>query len=87
MNGGYLIPFETQERLCEVFKTGDEAELDVTANTLKNVTQNKTYKLKSLGAILPILEAGDVFQYAKSVGMIKKIDTHPHSEPEKQVED
>ena len=87
VNGGYLVPFETEERLCEIFKTGDEVELDVSSTTLKNVTQKKTYRLKSLGAVLPILEAGDVFQYAKRTGMIKNIDAHPHVEPEKQVED
>ncbi len=71
VNGGYLIPYETGERLCEKFHTGDEVELDVSANTIRNVTQNKTFQLKPLGAILPILEAGDVFEYAKKVGMIK----------------
>ena len=87
VNGGYSIPFETLERLCDKFNTGDEAELDVSQNTLKNLTQNKTYRLKPLGAILPIIEAGNVFEYAKRVGMISKVATHPHSEPEKQVED
>lgn len=71
VNGGYLIPFESTDRLCEQFNTNDEVEVDISANKLRNITQNKSYPLKPLGAILPILEAGDVFEYAKRVGMIK----------------
>jgi len=65
VNGGYLIPYETPERLCEKIKTGDELEIDIPKNTLKNHTSGEVYKLKPLGDILPIIEAGDIFAYAK----------------------
>lgn len=87
VNGGYLFPFETGERLCDKFRTGDECELDIPTHTLKNLTQKKTFVLKPLGDILPILEAGDIFQYAKQTGMMGSVKTGAHHDPDKQVED
>ena len=69
VNGGYLIPYETPARLVEKFKTGDEAEIDITGNKIRNLTQGTEYPLTPLGDILPILEAGDVFAYAKQSGL------------------
>ncbi len=70
VNGGYLIPFETPVRLCDTVKTGDLVRVDVTKGVLENKTQNQVVALKPLGDILPILEAGDIFAYAKKSGMI-----------------
>ncbi|MDX9755263.1 MAG: 3-isopropylmalate dehydratase [bacterium] len=70
VNGGYLVPFETPARLVEEIKTGDEVEIDVTASTLTNHTQGKTYALNALGDVEAILRAGDVFAYAKAAGMM-----------------
>src|SRR5438067_11595513 len=36
VNGGYLIPFETRDRLCEVVCTGDVLNIDVEAGVLRN---------------------------------------------------
>ncbi len=71
VNGGYLIPFETPKRLCEEIKTGDELKIDIEKNQFVNLTTQKNYKLTPLGDILPIIEAGDVFLYAKQSGMLK----------------
>src|SRR5215510_8996049 len=38
VNGGYLIPFETKDRLCERVCTGDELSIDVAASTIRNLT-------------------------------------------------
>src|SRR5215212_9859583 len=38
VNGGYLIPFETPDRLCEKICTGDELKIDVPNSLLVNVT-------------------------------------------------
>jgi 3-isopropylmalate/(R)-2-methylmalate dehydratase small subunit len=70
VNGGYLIPFETDERLSTMLKTGEELELDVKNHSLKNLTTGKNYNLKPIGDVLPIIEAGDVFKYAKAAGMM-----------------
>jgi 3-isopropylmalate/(R)-2-methylmalate dehydratase small subunit len=71
VNGGYLIPFESAERLCDRVCTGDELRLDVAAAVLHNQTTGENYRLKPLGEVAPILEAGGVFSYARKVGMLK----------------
>ena len=70
-----------------MFRTGDECELDIQTHTLRNMTQNKTFVLKPLGDILPILEAGDIFQYAKRSGMMKVVEKNAHHAPEQAIED
>ena len=73
VNGGYLVPFETDKRLVGEIKTGDELVIDQEKSTLTNVSQgNKVYQLKPLGDVLPIIEAGGVFDYAKQAGMLAK---------------
>jgi 3-isopropylmalate/(R)-2-methylmalate dehydratase small subunit len=71
VNGGYLIPFETPDRLCEQICTGDELMIDVASAVLENKTTGDRWHLKPLGDVAPILEAGGVFPYAKKVGMLK----------------
>lgn len=70
VNGGYLIPFETEERLIEQIATGDELEIEVLNHCLRNRTSGKEYLLRPLGEILPILSAGDIFAYARQTGML-----------------
>ena len=70
VDGGFLLPYETPVKINEEINTGDEIELDVNANIFKNLTSGKTYQLRSLGDILPIIEAGDIFKYARQAGMI-----------------
>jgi len=71
INGGYLTPIESVERLIDTICTGDELTIDLSAGTLVNHTSGTTHGLKPLGDVLPILEAGGVFEYAKKVGMLK----------------
>ena len=68
---GELYPFETGLRLCDVFKTGETAEIDVDNATLTNTTTGKSYSLKGLGAVAPVVEAGGIFAYARKTGIIK----------------
>jgi 3-isopropylmalate/(R)-2-methylmalate dehydratase small subunit len=71
VNGGYLIPFETKDRLCERLCTGDMLSIDVAAGSLRNRTTGEEWKLQPLGEVAPIIEAGGLFPYAKKVGMLK----------------
>ncbi len=71
VNGGYLIPFECKQRLCDIVCTGDELELDIAGAVLLNRTTGETYELQPLGDVAPILEAGGLFPYARQVGMLK----------------
>ena len=70
VNGGYLVPFESVDRLCETICTGDEVRIDVVASVLHNVTTGEMWALKPLGEVAPILEAGGLFPYARKVGML-----------------
>jgi 3-isopropylmalate/(R)-2-methylmalate dehydratase small subunit len=72
VNGGYLIPVETQARLCEEVCTGDEVTVDLTNRVLINHTTGDRWELQDLGEVAPILEAGGIFAYAEKVGMLSK---------------
>jgi 3-isopropylmalate/(R)-2-methylmalate dehydratase small subunit len=71
INGAYVIPLETSTRLVQAFDTGDEAELDVDAATIKNLRTGQSYKLMTLGDVAPIIQAGGIFEYARRQGMLK----------------
>ena len=71
VNGGYLIPFETEVRLVEKVKTGGELEIDLEKHQVKNIATGQAFPLKPIGEVLPIIEAGDIFKYAKERGMMK----------------
>ena len=71
VNGGYLVPLESQERLVEKVRTGDVLEVHMNDGYVVNKTKNERYALKPLGDVLPIIEAGGVFAYAKQAGMLK----------------
>ena len=71
VNGGYLVPLESTTRLVEKIRTGDELEVHLLDGYLINKTTNQRHDLKPLGDVLPIIEAGGVFNYAKEAGMLK----------------
>ena len=71
VNGAYLVPIETEQRLVDQVCTGDELRIDLDAGELVNKTTGDTWKLKPLGEVAPIIEAGGIFDYAKKVGMLK----------------
>src|SRR5437764_8217167 len=71
VNGGYLVPLESTQRLVEKIHTGDELEVHLLDGYLLNKTQNERHELRPLGDVLPIIEAGGVFNYARQAGMLK----------------
>jgi 3-isopropylmalate/(R)-2-methylmalate dehydratase small subunit len=71
INGAYLVPVECPSRLMDTVCTGDELEVDVANGTLKNLTTGDSWTVSPLGEVTPIIEAGGIFEYAKSVGMLK----------------
>src|SRR3954467_12601012 len=71
VNGGYLVPLESAQRLVEKVRTGDQLEVHLDEGFIVNKTKNERYGLKPLGDVLPIIEAGGVFNYAKAAGMLK----------------
>jgi 3-isopropylmalate/(R)-2-methylmalate dehydratase small subunit len=71
VNGGYLIPCECIERLCDTICTGDELRIDIAGCSVRNLTTETEWRLKPLGEAAPIIEAGGVFPYARKMGMLK----------------
>ncbi len=71
VNGGYLLPLESVNRLVEKTNTGDILEVHVLDGYLLNKTKNAKFEIKPLGDVLPIIEAGGVFNYAEKAGMLK----------------
>lgn len=67
---GEIFPCETPQRLCECFRTGDEAVLDLETNTILRPSTGATYPIKPLGAAAPVIRAGGLFAYARQNGMI-----------------
>ncbi len=72
IDGAFVAPFETSQHLAQEIRTGDELELDTTADVLKNLTQKKEYTLNSLGDVGHILRSGGIFEYARKSGMLEK---------------
>jgi 3-isopropylmalate/(R)-2-methylmalate dehydratase small subunit len=72
VNGGYLIPVECAQRLCEQICTGDELTIELANSKLTNGTTKEQWVLQPLGEVAPIVEAGGIFAYAEKVGMLKK---------------
>ena len=71
INGGYLVPVETPQRLVERLATGAIVEVDVTAGVLKDLTAGKEYPLSPLGDVADIVTAGGIFEYARQKGLLK----------------
>ncbi len=70
VDGGFIIPYEVKEKLNKIISTNDEVEILLDENKLINHTTKKEYPLNPLGDILPILKAGNLFEYARQSGMI-----------------
>ena len=70
VDGGFLVPFESFDRLVDKIRTGDEVEIDTSLGKLTNHTTGEEFLLKPLGDVAEILKAGDVFEYARRAGLI-----------------
>ena len=69
---GELYPWESVERLCEQFETGQEVSIDFEQNQIINHTLGKQYNLKPIGEVGPVIDAGGIFAYARQAGMISR---------------
>jgi len=72
VNGGYLVPFETNERLIKKFSTGDAARIDTRSAVLQNLRTGEEFKLLPLGDVGEIISAGGLFNYARKQGIVKR---------------
>ncbi len=70
VNGGYLVPLESTARLSDRIATSDELEVHLDEQFILNKTRGERYDLRPLGDVLPIIEKGGIFNYAKAAGML-----------------
>lgn len=70
---GELYPCEASERLCAQIKTGDLVTVDLSTETLRVESTGHIHKLKPLGAVRAVIDAGGIFKYARATGMIAKL--------------
>ena len=55
---------EIDENAYQNISEGDEINIDVSLNEIKNITKNQTYKMKPFSEIIgKIIEAGGLFKY------------------------
>ena len=72
VNGGYLIPLETPQRLCETVRTGQEMQIDMDGPSLRILdSEQAPIRLQSLNDVSAIVEAGGLFTYARKAGITK----------------
>lgn len=71
VDGGFIIPYEIPKYLGDYIKTGDEVEIDLENDMLKNLSTKETYSLSNLGSAKEIIEAGGIFEYARKKKLIK----------------
>ncbi|MFA8343438.1 MAG: 3-isopropylmalate dehydratase [Rhodothermaceae bacterium] len=70
VDGGFIIPVEASEELNKQLNTGDEVIIGLEDYILYNFANEEIYKLIPPGDILPVVEAGGLFNYAKKLKMI-----------------
>ncbi len=70
VDGGFLVPIESKEKLNTKIETGDELVVDLNKSTITNLSDGKVYGLNSLGSVYEIVESGGLFNYARNSGML-----------------
>lgn len=69
---GELYPCESTVRLTEVFKTGDEARINLDHEQIVHPGTGQVFALKSLGGVLPVVQAGGLFEFARKTGLVPR---------------
>ncbi|NOX89958.1 MAG: 3-isopropylmalate dehydratase [Calditrichaeota bacterium] len=70
VDGGFIIPLESVGKINDRIKTGDPVQIDLANQTLTRLSDGQQFSLKHPGDVLPIIEAGGLFAYARKSGMI-----------------
>jgi 3-isopropylmalate/(R)-2-methylmalate dehydratase small subunit len=70
VDGGFVIPYESPEDLSEKVFTGDELVIHRDKRQIENKTQDQLYDIQGLGSVADIIEAGGIFDYARTAGMV-----------------
>ncbi len=75
VDGGFLLPLESEIDLAQEIATGDAIEIDMKRLQLNDRTTDQIFQLKSFGDIGEIANAGGIFEYARKNGMVSRRKT------------
>ena len=67
---GELYPCECPDRLCDALQTGDVVSVNLDQATVTVEKTGKTHRMKPLGDVRPVVDAGGLFNYARKTGMM-----------------
>jgi len=70
VDGGFVLPLEVKEKVNNKISTGTELRINLEDYTLTDLSNKSTFKLLSPGDVLPIINAGGLFKYARGTGLI-----------------
>jgi 3-isopropylmalate/(R)-2-methylmalate dehydratase small subunit len=71
VDGGFLLPLETDLPLHERIRTGDAVTIDLDEGVLTHEPSGRSYPLRPIGDVEAIVRAGGLFAYARQLGIIK----------------
>lgn len=64
VDGAFLLPIEINEHAFKDISNGDELEINIENNEIKNLTKNKKYQMKPFSEIIgKIIAAGGLFKF------------------------
>lgn len=64
VDGAFLLPIEIDEDAYQNIAEGDQIDIDIKTNEIKNLSKNQTYKMKPFSDIISkIIDAGGLFNY------------------------
>jgi 3-isopropylmalate/(R)-2-methylmalate dehydratase small subunit len=64
VDGAFLLPIEIDEDTLKDVSEGDELEINIDNNEIKNLTKNKTYQMKPFSELIgKIIAAGGLFKF------------------------
>lgn len=64
IDGAFLLPIEIDLEAYKAISDGDEIEIDIKKNQIRNLTKNQTYNMKPFSELIgQIIEAGGLFKY------------------------
>jgi 3-isopropylmalate/(R)-2-methylmalate dehydratase small subunit len=64
VDGAFLLPIEIDENTLKDVSEGDELEINIDNNEIKNLTKNKKYQMKPFSELIgKIIAAGGLFKF------------------------
>jgi len=64
VDGAHLLPIEIEKEAYDNISDKDQLEIDIQKGEVKNITKNKTYKMKPFSDLIrKIIDAGGILNY------------------------